>query len=132
MGVKVQWDNSDKTIIQMIYEGRWQWDDVRAAVVELNQMIDSVDNNVVHVISNRGSASWTPGNYATNLQEIIQLLHPRAGYRVFIVKNPVAREMFYIFSGMTGGIPFPYRFVNTLDEAREFLARYILGGSYGE
>ena len=129
MSVEVQWDNDDKTIIQMIYEGRWQWDDVRSAVMEVNRMIDSVDPQIVHVISNRGSASWTPGNYATNLQEIISLFHHRAGYRVLIVKNPVAREMFYIFSGMAGGMPFPYRFVNTLEEAREFLARHVLGES---
>ena len=127
MSVAVQWDNEDKTIIHMIYEGRWQWDEARAAVVEANQMIESVEHEVVHVISNRGAANWTPGNYANNLQEIINLFHPRAGYRVGVVRNPLAREMFYIFSGMVGGMTFPYRFVNTLEEAREFLTHYMLG-----
>ena len=129
MSVEVQWDNDDKTIIHMIYEGRWQWDDVRAAIMEMNQMIDSVHHPFVHIISDRGAAHWTPGNYANNMQEIMQLFHPRAGYRVLIVKNPVAREMFYVFSAMVGGIPYAYRFVNTLEEAREFLFRYILNGS---
>jgi hypothetical protein len=129
MGVEVQWDNDEMTIIQMTFEGRWQWGDVRMAVGQVNRLIETVDHPAVHLISNRGAAHWTPGHYASNVQEIIDLYHPRVGYRVGVVRNPVAREMFYIFSGMVGGMSFPYRFVNTLEEAREFLARHILGGS---
>ena len=132
MSVAVQWDNDEKTVIQLIFDGRWQWDDVRIAVGQVNQMIDSVEHPAVHVISNRGAAHWTPGNYAKNVREIIDLWHPRAGYRVSVVRNPVAREMFYIFSGMVGGVTFNYRFVDTLEEAREFLARHVLGRSYDD
>jgi hypothetical protein len=131
MSVEVKWDNADKTVIQMMFEGRWQWDDVRVAVLELNQMIESVDHQAVHLIANRGAAHWTPGNYVANAQAILELYHPRVGYRVAVVRNPLAREMFYVFSAMVGGVTFSYRFVNTLEEAREFLARYVLGRSNG-
>lgn len=127
MGVEVMWDNSDKTVIQMVYQGRWQWEDVRGAVDELNEMIDNVSHKAVHIISNRGNANWTPGHYASNLRSIIANTHPRAGHRVFVVKNVVAREMFYIFSAGEGGMPFPYHFVNTLEEARDFLMRCMMG-----
>jgi hypothetical protein len=35
--------------------------------------------------------------------------------------------MFYIFSAGEGGMPFPYHFVNTLEEARDFLVRCVMG-----
>ena len=129
MGVAVQWDNDEKTVIQIIFEGHWQWDDVRKAVGEVNRMIDSVEHPVVHLIANRGAATWTPGNYAKNVKEIIDLYHPRLGYRVGVVRNPIARQMFYIYAGLVGGVDFEYRFVNTLEEAREFLARHMSSGA---
>ena len=121
MGVEVSWDNEDKTIIQIIYEGHWQWDELRAAVKQMNAMIDSVDHPAVHLISNRGEARWTPGKYAANAREILAMYHPRVGHWVGVVRNPIAREMFYAFSAMEGGVPYSYHYVNTLEEAREFL-----------
>ena len=46
-----------------------------------------------------------------------------AGYRVIVGENPLVREMFRTFEMLNGGAGFRYRYVSSMEEARDFLSR---------
>jgi hypothetical protein len=122
MGVQVQWDNPEKTIILMNIAGHWEWDEVREAVTVCNEMIESVPYHV-HFILNRQGGHWTPGNFNENTGDIISMFTPNDGFRVIVQENPLTKARFYNYSTLNGGAGFKFRYMNTIEEAREFLAK---------
>jgi hypothetical protein len=122
MAVEVRWDNDDKTIILMMLVGRWTWDELEDGVLLSNDMIESSPYHV-HFILDRQGGHWTPGNLLANIRRIVDLFVPNEGYTVIVMDNPIVKEMLHLFGTLNGGTGFRYRYMNTLEEARAFLAQ---------
>lgn len=125
MGIHVQWDDDAKTIILMKIVGRWEWQEMQDTVFVCNQMIEAVPHHV-HFILDRQGGLWTPGNLLSNARKIISTFTPNEGYRIIVGENPLVREMFHTFEMLNGGAGFRYRYVASIEEAREFLSRQPL------
>lgn len=59
MGIKVEWDTKDNTIIRYDLEGLWNWDDYRAAVAQSTRMMEGVDYPV-GIIANFRADTMVP------------------------------------------------------------------------
>jgi hypothetical protein len=125
MGVETQWHNPEHTIIEIKFSGRWTWDDLRAAKVVCEQLLDSV-NYCVGIIINQGKANWIPGGYHANLREIIRPVHRNAGFIAIVSSSTLVRELFQVFRALNGHVKFKYGFAATIQEAQLILmtARY--------
>jgi hypothetical protein len=121
---QVQWDNSEKTIILQTFSPCWEWQDLHLAREESRRLLDSVSHKV-HFISDMQKTIRVPGNYFEQMSKLVEDVHPNVGLSVTVTPNPLIKEMFYIFSAMKGGIDFEYRFVRTMDEARDLLRDWI-------
>jgi len=120
MGIRVQWDNRQQTIILMTFEGRWVWRELQEAVLVCNEMIESVPHHV-HFILDRHGGLWTPGNLLVNMRKIIDLFTPNDGYRMIVGDNPLIKEMLSLYSRINADSGFRYRYANSVNEARTFL-----------
>lgn len=124
MNINVEWDNSEKTIILQTYGLHWGWEDVHAARAQSVILMDSVSHKV-HFIINVQKSPRIPSNYMEHVQAIVQDVHPNMGLSITVTTNPLVKELFYVFSAMTGGVDFEYQFVLTVDEARTILHNWV-------
>ena len=67
MGVHVQWDNCEKTVIRWDFDGRWDWVELHSCEAQANQMCQSVGCTVDFIL-NMESTSWMPRDAFTHLK----------------------------------------------------------------
>jgi hypothetical protein len=96
MAIKVTWVNSEKTIAQYNFEGRWTWDDLYHAVQEIKTMLDSVPHQVDIVIDLRNNQSVPPGTLI-HLRSITLAASPNWGMGVFVGVNGFIRTLLTTF-----------------------------------
>ncbi|MEL7236056.1 MAG: hypothetical protein AAGK74_16240, partial [Chloroflexota bacterium] len=53
MGIRVVWDDDEKTVVRHIYEGTWTWRDFREAVHKAWAMMHTVDHTVDAILDLR-------------------------------------------------------------------------------
>jgi hypothetical protein len=124
MPVQVTWDNPEKTIILLTFEGNWTWEETYQAVAERNRMIESVSNNV-DIIVNFGSAGFKiPPNAITHTRNIMSQSHSRIVRNVVVGFKPVHIALWKIIEKIyaTMGKSQQYFLVGSLDEAHAMLA----------
>lgn len=55
MGISVQWDNPEKTIVRWDYDPGWSWDDFFTAQKQIEALVDSVGHRVDMILDVRNS-----------------------------------------------------------------------------
>jgi len=121
MGIRVMWDNSERTIIRYEFETRWSWGDLYAASDEGTALLDSVGHRVDFIADLRGT-SHLPGDFMQHAGRIAGGTHPRRGIVVVVGASPVLRGLSntvgFLFRKATKDL----RFADTLEEARTLIA----------
>lgn len=124
MGVKLAWDNKEKTIIRYDFSEPWTWEDFRGACDLDDVMFNSVDHTV-HCLFNLMDIHTVPTNLLLKLPQILQLINPRLGLIVIAGEYTWAKSIAEIFFKVYGhrveglaGLKTAY----TLDEARQIIA----------
>ena len=123
MGIRLEWDNEEKTVLCHVYEGNWTVDDFYLAVDESRKLLLGVDHPVDLIIDMRTGGDPPSGvlsayQYADRQvpdnQRLIVMVNPGAVMQAFnrIVGNiaPRASENRYL--------------VDSMEEARELIARF--------
>jgi len=85
MGIKVNWDNKEQTIIRYDFEGNWNWHDFDQAVERSFTMTESV-SHLVHVIMNFQKSKSTPDGAILYLKRKLAALPSNRG-QIAIVGN---------------------------------------------
>lgn len=122
MGIMVEWDNPEHTVIRFIYTGQWSVDDLFSATQESRVMMDSV-NHRVHGIIDMRSSKLVP-NGALSLGRNVSLRkHPNQGRSIVIGANNLVRTLFDVYRKVyrTSFDETAYSFATTLEEARSQL-----------
>ncbi len=121
MGIKVTWDNAERTIIYFDFEGRWDWDELYTASEQATRMLDSVDH-VVDFIMDIREAQQIPKDFMSHAEHIASGSHPRRGIMVVVGANGLLRTL---GSGLRRLFPDATRnlaFAADLEEAYEIIA----------
>jgi len=126
MPVQVVWDNDDHTIIRYTLDEDWTWEDMRAAVVISNKMLDGVDHKV-HFIHDATAVTGLPSDMLSQLRTFIDKEHPNTGQSVIVGAKKSA--VIILAQSLLAMIHRLYKkdwgfmFADTLDEARGMLTK---------
>jgi hypothetical protein len=124
MPVYASWDNPEKTVIALKFEGDWTWDEAYQAVIERNRLIDSVDNKV-DIIVNFGSAGFrVPPNAITHTRNMMSQSHERIVRNVIIGFKPMHIALWKVIEKVyeSMGKKQMYFLSASIDDARATLA----------
>ena len=94
MGISVDWDNAEKTIMRFVYEGKWTWEAFYETIERANQMMDTVERPVVSIIDMRKS-SFLPYGAAIHIRNVIRKSqsHNNSDISVFLQADVIVKAM---------------------------------------
>ena len=126
MGIRIFWDDDEKTVIRYEFEESWTWEDLIAAVQKDDELMAEVDHTV-HLILDMRAIRDVPSNPMGHLRSIAGMVSPQLGLVIFVGTNRWAQALVEIFykvyksqvKGMSG-----VAVVATLDEAYAAIAQY--------
>jgi hypothetical protein len=126
MGVKLQWDNEEQTIIRYEFTDPWTWEEFREALDADDAMIAGVDHTV-HLLFDMMNIHTAPSNMLVKLPQIVDSINPRLGLIVvaggYIWIQSIG-EIFYKSYGRTVEGFAGLKKARNLEEAREIIASY--------
>jgi hypothetical protein len=125
MGIRVRWDNDEKTIVRWDFDGPWKWDEFFVAQHESNLLLDSVDY-LVDIIGNVQNSRILPPSALTVYRSTLKKAAPNMGIIVLVGSSTFIQQMVNIFMKLFRfkGPGTDFRFANTDDEARAVIAEY--------
>ena len=119
MGITVQWDNSEQTIIRFIYTGAWSFGDLFDAMHDARTLMDTVDHTVHGIIDMRESKLMPNGALSLG-RNVTMRKHPNQGRSVIIGASGFVRTLYDVYRKVyrTTFDESAYSFANSLEEAR--------------
>ena len=126
MGITVQWDNDEKTVIRQTFNGRWTWDDLYAALDYVAKLTDSVPHRVDAIVDVR-HLSMLPGGslFSFNTRQHADKLAKRndvnRGSIIIVGANPLLRGLYDSFRGLYASTASDVHFVASIEQARALL-----------
>ncbi len=128
MGVQVQWDNPQKTILRYDFTGRWTWDEFYAAYNIAKILLSTTPHKVYFILHPLDDISrrHTPPNAMSHMISIWRRTAPNAGKTVSVGGSMFSRTLFGMASKVNPKIAEMHAFAPSLDEARALLAKESL------
>lgn len=120
MGVQVQWDNPEKTIIRYDFSGRWTWDEFYVAYDKAKVMLSGTTQKVHFIMNSTDDISrkYTPPNALTHMMSIGRKSVPNAGKVIRVGGSQFTRVLFQMVSKVNPKLIDTFAFATTLEEAR--------------
>ncbi|MBI1282122.1 MAG: hypothetical protein GC179_28605 [Anaerolineaceae bacterium] len=126
MGIVVQWDNAEQTVIHFVYSGQWTFGDLFDVMQDARVLMDSVDHPVHGIIDLRDSKLMPNG--VLSLGRIVTMRkHHNQGKSIIVGANGFARTLYDVYRKVyrTTFDESSYAFASSLDEARQMLNDYV-------
>jgi len=126
MGISVQWDNDEKTIIQYVLDGRWTWNDLYSALDKVKEMSGSVDHRVDAII-NFSKADLIPSgsifsfNGKKHAQKLAAKANEARGLIVITGANGFIRSIYDMFRVFDKNVSSGVYFADSVKQARTLL-----------
>jgi hypothetical protein len=97
MGISVSWYNPTKTIIHIVYDGDWDWDDLNNTLDEVQTRLDASDHPVDIIADFRKSSTFPhdPSSQFTRWRQFWQ--NEELGFGVVIGIHPVLKFFLTLF-----------------------------------
>ena len=94
MGIAIHWDNSEKTVVRFVYNGKWTWEEFYNTIAQANAMMDTVSRPVVSIIDMR-SSNYLPPGAAIHIRNVIRQSqsHNNSGISVFLQADMIVKAM---------------------------------------
>lgn len=121
MGITVEWDNPEKTIIFCCYRGKWTWEEFFWAARKASDLQDTVHHTVDMILDMRDSVT-TPTGVTGRFKEIARISHPNTGTRVLVINADLMRLLFQVFASVYRPAAKKYQVVDSLDQAYALIA----------
>jgi hypothetical protein len=121
--IKVVWDNDERTVIRMEFDGHWTWDEVQEAVNISNQMTNSV-NHIVDGLIDMSRSGGVPSGAMAHARHLIMQRHERSGITVVAGASPAISTLWQVFAQAYQWLTRSERFVfaRTVEDARRRIA----------
>ncbi len=124
MGIEVQWDNPEHTLIRYLYSGQWSLDNFYEALHTSHEMLDTVDYSV-GIIIDMTNSKLVPNGVLSHGKNITMRKHQNQGKSIIIGAGGLVRTLFDVYrkvyrAGFDDGA---YGFASNLEEARETLLK---------
>lgn len=126
MGIHVQWDNPEKTVIFIEFEGHWSWDDFYALDRQTIAMLDSVEHQVCYIVDTRSTRHLPRGMSLAKVKQVLDFRHPRSDIMVIAGMNRFIRVMLDSVTRAMGGTKKTKIITtNTIEDARRIITERL-------
>jgi hypothetical protein len=122
MGVKLGWDNEEKTIILVEIDWPYTWDDLAATWQTITDMMRD-QPQPVHLIVAGQTRQFPPGSPLSNLRHIMRFEPPNLGLAILVTENRFQAMINTILFKMSPRLNKNGHVVATLDEAYALVAK---------
>ena len=123
MGIQVNWDNDEKTVLCHVYDGVWTVTDFYVAVDKSRQLLLSVGHPVDLIIDMRTAAK--PPLAVLPAYQYADRQAPANQRRVILVKTGKVMKAFNRVAGRIAPKAFGNRYLmDDLEQARRLLSQY--------
>jgi hypothetical protein len=121
VGIRVDWDNDEKTVIIVTLDTEWTWNDVQTINEKATILYESVDYVVDIIADVRDSRLVVTGilSYVRNL--LTTPWHPHAGYVIVVGATISVRTLFEAAALAINKPLSRIAFAQTLEEARAII-----------
>ena len=124
MQINVAWDNNDHRIVRIVFQHGWTWQDLRQAIHQADELINS-EPHMVHLVIDIHDAGGLPGDFITRAGELFAQGHARSneGQKIVIGAGTLIRIAYKGFLKVYGSKleGRPFTFADDLDAARAML-----------
>jgi hypothetical protein len=121
MGIKLLWDNQEKTVLCHIYAGKWTPDDFRGAVEESRQLLLSV-GHPVDLIIEMSKSDPPPFGVLPAYQEADSLVPDNQRLVVMVKPGTIMKALNRIIADIAPRASANRMIVDSLEEARALIA----------
>ncbi len=115
--VAAHWDDDEKTIIRMIFEGRWTWDDFYAADRQVIDM-EKEGGARIDIIVDLLSSGPLPQNTLLHVKNIADRQSDKMGLNVLVTTSPLIRNLYGVGAKFYEKIGQYFIVVPTIEDAR--------------
>lgn len=122
MAIRVSWDNPEKTIIHMLFEGRWRISEFDAAVKQIHALTCDIDHRV-YIICNMTHCGAPPIGILWQARRAYQMAGEKWRGAVIATDNRLILDLLGSF--LNAYAPQTVEkiiAVKTMEEAREYIA----------
>jgi hypothetical protein len=121
MAIKYQWYDKNQTVILLLPEKNWTWDDYLNIQQSLFAMIDSTDG-IVHYLLDIQQSRGLPLGALNKLPVIFSQKHSRRGKTVVVGANSAIRNLWKLLQNVVPQSREPrYFFFDDMEEAEKLL-----------
>jgi hypothetical protein len=120
MGIKLLWDNQEKTILRHIYDGKWTPDGYRAAMEESRQMLLSV-NHPVDLILDMSEGDPPPFGILPAYQEADEFIPDNQRLVVMVKPGTIMTALNRIIADIAPRVSANRIVVDSIEEARALI-----------
>jgi hypothetical protein len=124
MGITIQWDNEQQTIMRFDLDPHWTWDELFAAKKQAHELVSMVSHKTVTIIDAPHTTALPP-NLLLNARSALRNNHPNTLVVVFVATNPFILSAFSTMSGFLRSIALRLEFAPTLDAARAIAQQHL-------
>lgn len=124
MGIRVDWDNEDHTIMHYRFDQHWTWEEFETARKQAIDWIDTVTHKV-GVIVETPPEMVVPPNVLTHVRHMLRTKHANTVIITFVVTDPLLRTMIITLRSIAFHAPVSIEIAATLDEARDIIHQHL-------
>jgi hypothetical protein len=118
VGISVQWDNAEKTIVLITFDPAWTWKDVQLVDTRAIALYESV-GHIVDVIADISHSQLVSTGFLSYIRSLLTTeWHPHVGVAVVVGASPSVRALFNAAALVARKPLERIRFAQSLDDAR--------------
>lgn len=126
MGIEVEWDNAEQTILRYHFDQVWTWNDFFAAVRTAKSLIDAAPAQRVGVIMDGKSRHMQfPPNMLTHFKNAMRNRHKKTEIVAVVIDNAFLRVIVNSLIVLTGANKGTLQITDDLQHARDIIQQRL-------
>ncbi|MBZ0302663.1 MAG: hypothetical protein K8J31_23160 [Anaerolineae bacterium] len=130
MSVELYWDNDERTVMLLAFEGQWTWEELFETLATAKKVGEQSPVEIGAIIDITGGVRFPGGSLLTahsfaNAKKLLALDDGHTGPIVVAGGNPMIRTAFETMSRLYSDATANFHFVPTLNAARAYLAERL-------
>jgi len=122
MGIHIEWDDDQQSIIRHVYDGLWTVEEYYALVDENYRLIDSV-NHRVDIINDLSKMSGVPQNMIPAIKYAANKAHHNEGINVMVASPTFVKLLIGLVNNAVGDVT-EVLHTDTVENARAMIERF--------
>jgi hypothetical protein len=124
MGIRVKWNNAEKTILRYTFEGEWSWEELDMARRHGEKMVEGMMQRYDVILDVR-RLEGIPRNTLEVIRDHYAVHSPNGGLSVFVGATALMRAILDVLNRLKPNSFGHFRCVQTLEEAYNLIDNHL-------